>query len=161
MTEKKLFDINLNLLKEYNDIKKLNPDNWDIASYLNLKYDMNAAIAFSKLYFPDFIEKDGCIILGFLYDKITFNEWYERFNGDTTAIESMCNSYDVMDYFGLNRSQDESPDLFNQIIDEFAKILKKSWEANCKLLFPERKMIVEVYDQYNTTRITLFTEKIK
>jgi len=161
MTEKKLFDINLNLLKEYNDIKKLNPDNWDIASYLNLKYDMNAAIAFSKLYFPDFIEKDGCIILGFLYDKTTFNEWYERFNGDTTAIESMCNSYDVMDYFGLNRSQDESPDLYNQIIDEFAKILKKSWEANCKLLFPERKMIVEVYDQYNTTRITLFTEKIK
>lgn len=159
MIKKSLFDINVGILQDYDNIKNLNPDNWDISSYLNLKYDMNAAIAFSKLYFPDFIEEEGCILLGFLYNEVTFRQWYEKFNGDTTAIESMCNSYDVMDYFVFNRSKEESPDFYNQVIDEFAKVLKRSWEINCRLLFPERKIAVEVYDEYDTTRITLFTEK--
>lgn len=158
MIKKRIFDINESLLKDYDEMKNLNPNNWDIASYLNFKYDINAAIALSKLYFPDFIEKEGCIILSFLYNEITFNQWYEKYSGDIKAVESMCNSYDVMDYFTNNKSQDDSSEFYNEIIDEFAKILKKSWEANCQILFPERKLIVDVYDEYDTTRITLFTE---
>lgn len=157
MIKKSLLDININLLPEYIDIEALNPNNWSIAAYLNLKYDMDAAIAFSKLYFPDFIQKDGCIILGFRYDEEIFKEWKKHLNGNVSHIERICNRYDIMDYFALNRNLDEPSDLYNQKIDEFAAALKKSWEINCQLLFPDRKIIVEVYDENDTTRITLYS----
>lgn len=158
MSEKSLLDIDLNVLKDYSSFEALNKDNWDITSYLNLNYDMNAAIAFSKLYFPDFIEKEGCIILSHRYDEQTFKEWYLHFNGDKKAIESICNSYEIMDYFVNNRSKEEPLNIYNKALDEFAKALKKSWEINCKLLFPNNNIIVEIYDEYDTTRITLYQE---
>lgn len=159
MTTKSLLNINKNILKEYKDIEVLNQDNWDISSYLNLKYDMNTALAFSKLYFPDFVEKNGCIILHFRYDEETFNQWYEHFGGEIPDIERMCNQYEIMDYFHNNRPNNESLDYYNQLIDEFSKALKRSWEINCQLLFPDKKIVVEVYDEYDTTHITLFQVK--
>jgi len=152
-----LLDVNTSVLKEYRILEELNPGSWNIGEYLNLKFDLNAAIAFSKLYFPDFIEKEGCILLGFTYNEETFRQWYELFNGDIPAIESKCNLYEVADYFSLNRSENESLDSYNQAIDEFGKLLKTSWEINCKILFPDRNIVVEVFDEFDTTRITLYS----
>lgn len=159
MLKKNWLEINTELLDGYKEIEVMNPGNWDIVSYLNLKYDMNAALAFSKLYFPDFVERNGCVILGFLFDEEVFNEWYRHFQGDVSSVEAMCNTYDVMDYFALNQTVNQPISIYNELIDEFAKVLKRSWEANCQLLFPERQMIVDVYDEYDTTRITIFTKK--
>jgi hypothetical protein len=150
-----LLDIDRNVLKEYNALEELNPGRWNIGEYLNLKFDLNTAIAFSKLYFPDFIEREGCILLGFTYKEETFNQWYDIFKGDIPAIESKCNLYEIADYFHLNRSLNESLDSYNKAIDEFGKVLKTSWEINCKILFPDKNFVVEVFDEYNTTRITL------
>lgn len=158
MINKSLLKVNVNLLEEYNDFEKANPGNWDIASYLNVKYDMNAAIAFSKLFFPNFVLIEDCVILEFRYDEAIFRQWVEKFDRDVTNIEYICNSYDIMDFFLNNVSTDESNEIYNQRIDEFANILKTTWEINCKALFPERKMTVKVFDEYNTTRITIFTE---
>lgn len=158
MNKKNLLDINPDILPEYRNIANLNPNGWDIGEYLNLKYDINAAIAFSKLYFPDFIEKEGCVILGFRYDEVSFKKWFEHFEGNVPEIERRCNSYEIMDYFGLNRNLEESLDLFNDKINEFANVLKRSWEINCQLLFPDRRIIVQVYDEYDTTRITLYSQ---
>ena len=88
-------------------------------------------------------------------------DWHKHFNGNTSEIERICNRYEVMDYFHLNRPIDESPELYNMLIDEFAKVLKKSWEINCKLLFPNKKFVVDVFDEYDSTRITLYTVDIE
>ena len=151
-----LISVNLNLLNEYEDWKKANKD-WNISDYLYLNYNMNTAIAFGKLYFPDFIEKDGCIILNFRYNENTFLAWKKHFNNDIKGIEFKCNFFEVKDYFNYTKDNYESLDAYNIALDEFAKILKKSWEKNLKLLYPNREMIVDVWDEYNTTRITLFT----
>jgi hypothetical protein len=157
MIKKNILDIDAYLLPEYKSIEDLNP-NWDMGEYLNLKYDINAAIALSKLYFPDFIEKDGCIILGFRYDEETFNKWVAHYKGNSSDIERKCNSYEIMEYFSINRKLEESLDSYNKKVDELAKVLKKSWEINCQLLFPDKEMIVEVYDDYDTTRITIYSQ---
>jgi hypothetical protein len=107
------------------------------------------------LYFPDFIERDGCVLSGFTYNEETFQYWYEAFKGDIPAIERKCNLYEVADYFQLNRPLNESPDFYNLAIDELGKVLKRSWEINCKILYPDKSIVVEVFDDYGTTRITL------
>ncbi len=150
-----LLNIETSVLKEYKALEALNPARWNIGEYLNLKFDLNAAIAFSKLYFPDFIIHDGCTLLGFTYNETTFRQWYDYYNGDIPAIESKCNKYELADYFQLNRPLDEPLESYNRAIDEFGKLLKISWEINCKILFPDKNIVVEVFDEYNTSRITL------
>jgi hypothetical protein len=154
---KTLIEVDLNILDEYNDWKETNP-NWCIDDYLHLKYDMNGAIALSKLYFPSFIEKNNCVILEGRYDEDIFLQWYTKYDGDIKKTEFMCNFYEIKDFFKFEVNNYESLEIYNQAIDEFAKILKKSWEINLKLLFPNREMIVDVFDEYNSTRITIFTE---
>jgi len=160
MKIKKLISITENLLPEFSELKTLNPETWDISEYLNLKYDINAAIAFSKFFFPDFIVKDGCIILGFRYSDESFKKWYKHYSGNISEIERTCNKYELKDFYNNNRNSNESLDLYNKKIDELGNVLKKSWEINCQLLFPEKKIVVDVFDEYDTTRITLYTISI-
>jgi hypothetical protein len=157
---KTLIDIDKTILNDYLLWENGNKNNWDITSYLNEFYDINAALAFSKLFFPDFIEKKDCIILGFRYDEKIFKQWYDNFNGDISSVERYCNLYDVADYFHINSPQYASDELYQKAIDELAKALKASWEANCKLLFPDKKVVAEVFSEYDVTRITLYTVEI-
>ena len=143
--------VNPNLLDEYSDFQKVNSD-WSILSYLNMKYDINSAIAFSKLFFPDFILKENCILLSFFFNSQTFESWHSQMKGDISSIEKMCNLYEINDFFHIN-----SPQVNEEIIKEFSYILKKAWEINLLKLFPERQMRVDVFDQYNSTFITLYT----
>lgn len=141
----------LNLLDDYADFHEIN-QNWSILSYLNMKYDINSAIAFSKLFFPDFVVKDNCVILSFLFNSEIFEDWYSQMNGDISSIEKMCNLYEINDLFHINPTGANR----NSII-ELSRILKNAWELNLLNLFPERQMRVIIFDQYNSTFITLYT----
>jgi hypothetical protein len=156
---KSLIDFENRILKEYITWERVNESNWNIISYLNQFYDMNAALAFSKLYFPDFVDEKGCVILGFQFDKRIFNQWYEEFKGDISQTEKHCNLYDVQDYFHINPVNYETDEGREEAINSFANVLKVSWETSCKLLFPNRQMVVEIYNQYGATKITLFSQK--
>jgi len=156
---KTLINFDKNLLREYSLWEKANENNWEITSYLNQFYDINAALAFTKLYFPDFIEERGCIILGFRYDEKTFNQWYEEFKGEIAPTETYCNLYDVADYFHINVAGYESEESYLEALEAFGNALKTSWELNCKVLFPEREMEVELVGDYGAKRITLHTER--
>lgn len=151
-----LIDIELNILNEYSVWENANKGNWTICSYLNQFYDANAALAFTKFFFPTFIEKKGCVILDFRYDEMIFNQWYDQFEGDVSLVEKFCNLYDVADYFHINQSSTEKRQ--NILIEDLAKVLEKIWQLNCNLLFPNKKLIVERFKEYGDTCITLYSK---
>jgi len=157
MKTSSLLNIDTSLLKEYNELEILNPAGWDIGEYLNLKYDINGALAFSKLFFPDFIEYEGCVLLKFRFDKVIFKQWYEKFDGNRSEVERMCNFYEVKDYFHLNQVVYSNEEQYNNALSAFATTLKISWEVNLKLLYPTTTFRVDVFDEYDTTRITLYS----
>jgi hypothetical protein len=146
---KTLIDLDLTLLKSYKNFQDAN-ENWNILSYLNYKYDMNAALAFSKFFFPDFIEVKGCIVLSFLYNQETFESWFRELNGEISEVEKMANLYELKDYFHINT--DSEPE-----VDVFGQILKKSWEMNLSILYPEKKFIIKLFEEYNSKFITFHT----
>lgn len=157
MQVKTLIQINPQSLNDYQEWDVANKGKWNIASYLNQNYDINAALAFSKLFFPDFLEVKGAIILSFRYDASAFNQWYEEFQGEISKVERYSNLYDVGDYFHINRLVYASEELFQLAVGRLARCLKVSWETNCKLLFPDRKVVCDVFEEYETTRITLYS----
>ena len=145
-------NLSTNILKDYTDFERANT-NWNILSYLNHNYDLNTALAFSKLFFPDFIEEKGCIILSFLYNYENMEEWYEEFNGKISEVEKMCNLYELKDFFHING---ENNDL---AFNELGKVLQISWALNLNRLFPEKEFKVDIFEEYNSLFITLYQIK--
>ena len=152
---KTLVKINVSTLVDYEKWKAANLENWDISKYLNQFYDINAALALSKLYFPDFIEVNGCVVLLQRYDEQIFNQWHREFNGVISLIEEKCNLYEVADLFHINEVEYPTSEIYNEVIAGLANALKISWELNLKHLFLDRQFKVHVYDEYGSTYITI------
>jgi hypothetical protein len=152
---KTLIEFDKSILKEYSEWKNANPDNWDINNYLNHYYDINAAIAFSKLFLPDFIIIEECVLLSFNFNKDKFYEWFNELNQDISETEKICNLYEVKDFFMINPSQYKTEQEYNYAINVFANALKMSWELNLEKLYPNRNYIVSVFEEYGNTCITL------
>jgi len=149
-----IIDIRTKLLPDYEDFQRVN-DDWSVEKHLNLNYDIDAAIAFSKLYFPTFITYKGCIILESRFDIMVFNDWFNEFKGDIGQVERMCNLYEVKDIFHINDSN-----ITEEKIEELGNILKKSWELNTNMLYPNRDIEVFLFLEDDNLYITInSTEK--
>jgi hypothetical protein len=140
-----------NILKEYSDFEKVN-DNWNILSYLNYNFDTNAAIAFSKLYFPDFVEYEDCIILSVLFNLETFNEWFEELNGNIKEVEKMCNLYEVKDFFHINRGDE----IDEETLKIFANLLSTAWAISLNKLYPSKRFKIDTFEEYDSLYITIY-----
>ena len=141
-----------NLLKDYSDFEKVN-DNWNMLSYLNYNFDLNAAIAFSKLYFPDFVEHEDCVILSFLFRSENFREWFEEFNGNIRETEKMCNLYEIKDFFHIN-----SNEVDKETLKVFANILSTTWRINLGKLYPSKCFKIDVFEEYESLYITFYQD---
>lgn len=148
---KSILSIDEEKLSSYREFSEINA-NWNILSYLNYNYDINAAIAFSKLFFPDFKIVKDCIVLAFLYNEANFEDWYKEFDGSVPLTEKMSNLYELKDFFHINQEAVDS-----DMILMFGNALKKIWEINLKQLFPARNFIVDLFDEYNSQFITFYS----
>lgn len=146
---KTLVELDLSLLDSFSAFHDANKD-WNILSYLNYKYDMNAALAFSKFFFPDFTEVRGCVVISFLYNPETFESWFSELRGEVSEVEKMANLYEIKDFFHIN-----TPKKID--LDAFGKILKKSWEINLNALYPQKKFHVKLFEEYDSKFITFHT----
>jgi hypothetical protein len=156
---KTLINVDSSVLIDYDEYKSVNKD-WNITSYLNTFYDLNTAIAFSKFYFPDFIEVSGCIILACRYNEEIFMNWFKELKGDIVLIEKMCNLYELKDFFHINTSK-YSEEEYDKSLNIFGVILKKSWEINLKSLYPNKTFHVQLFEEENSKFITIYSSSLK
>ena len=56
--KKNIFKLNISLLSDYDEFLNANPDNWNIVSYLNLKYDKVIYFYFIARFVFEEIEKN-------------------------------------------------------------------------------------------------------
>jgi hypothetical protein len=113
------------------------PD-FDTWSYLNLRADFDLAAAFAKLFWPDFVEVDGCVLLQREYSPEAFAELMERYDGDRRAVESLLNHVHITDLF-LNSSRDVTyPD---ELYEFLAQTLIYGWKQVLQDKHPEKRFI--------------------
>jgi hypothetical protein len=113
------------------------PD-FDTWSYLNLRADFDLAAAFAKMFWPDFVEVEDCVILQRNYSLEAFAEWMERYDGDRRAVESMLNHTHIADLF-LNSPRDVTyPD---ELYEFVAHALIYGWKQALHDKYPEKRFI--------------------
>ena len=125
----------------------------NIWAYLNIKGSMWLAYGFASLFWPDFVEVDGALILAEMYTEEGFQNWYSHFNGDLTAIEKMINHVHLEDLF-VNARRDD--DLDGQVLDTVLSILQSCWIAAVTARFPNDHIVVETWDPEDGSTPQLF-----
>jgi hypothetical protein len=129
------------ILPIYQEYVKLNPG-LTLWNYLGMRADYDLAAAFTSLFWPDFIEVDGCILLNESHSPANFEQWKEHFQGDRRSIEQMLNHTHMYDLFMnsetvLNRPTDSlySPALYEYL----AQTLVVCWKHALQETFPDKK----------------------
>lgn len=146
-------EIDYSILKDYSAFEKANKNNWNILSYISFKYDIDAALAFSKFLFPDFVTYRDCLILSFLFKKETCDAWFNTPSNNIITIEKMCNLFEVRDFFYVNRDiNDTKMDLK---LDYLSKMLKYAWQTHLNQLFPEQYVVDIFFEE--TYYITIYS----
>jgi hypothetical protein len=119
--------------------------NFDVWDYLSLRGDADLAAAFFKLFWPDFVEVNGCVLLRYKYSLEGFANWLEHFNGNRARVEAMMNHVHILDLFP-NAPKDVHP--LEQLQEFLAGALTLSWKAALSEAFPGRRFIVTLSHGY-------------
>ena len=104
---------------------------------------LTLAAAFGRLFWPDLIEVDGCVIIKDHYQPASFEYWRNHFSGDTPEIEKMINRIDLEDLYMVSEDLDEAT--ADRVLTELAWIASKTWSAALQESFPGRKFNVGLF----------------
>src|SRR5690242_1190213 len=110
-------------------------DYWD---YLNLRGDADLAAAFSKLFWPDFVEVEGCVLLARHYNPENFEHWMQNLEGNRRAVESQVNHTHIADLFLNNHPASDFP---RELWDYLGTILLIMWKHALQDAFPDKRFI--------------------
>jgi hypothetical protein len=125
---------NIEGLKKFkNDFNNPKLNLWDFIKY---KSDFDLAFAFCKLFFPEFIEVESCVLLAEKYESETFEKWKNTLNGNSRQLEATLNHTHIYDLFS---EPDNSEEVSLEICEEIGKYIVKSWAISLKETFPEKK----------------------
>jgi hypothetical protein len=103
--------------------------------FLDTKADFELAAAFSKLFWPDFIEVDGCVLLAEHYDRTSFQAWVEELNGEPQTLEAVINETHVYDLFNNSVGRTPAPAIFEWL----GQVLLKTWACCLRECFPSKR----------------------
>ncbi|MQA87555.1 MAG: hypothetical protein GEV03_23760 [Streptosporangiales bacterium] len=116
--------------------------------YLNQQEGLPFVIAAQWLFCPTFTKYRDCVVIvkdldGGLSDgeKKVIDDWLEVFDGDTSKTETKKNLLILSDIF---TSFDTEP--YEEDLSRLARTLARCWQGLLKLEYPERDLVVEVYD---------------
>jgi hypothetical protein len=122
-------------LSQWNEGKGIDIDQW-IVSVGSFEH----AIAYGHLFWPEFIEHDGCIFRLDHFDNKNYQNWVKETKGDKTAVEKVMNHNHLGEIF----LYDPKRTMYQEIY--LAKFMKELWECKLARDFPHLPAVVELYD---------------
>jgi hypothetical protein len=103
---------------------------WDYASR---KGGVTLAIAFARLFWPELIEVEDCVLLKERYDPTAFEQWRAQLGDQHEAIERTVNHVHLWDLF-----DPASEGVPEEGLDSLAAIIAETWRCALARQFPGR-----------------------
>jgi hypothetical protein len=98
---------------------------------------LGQAIAYAELFWPSFVEHDGCILLSGRFDQDNLKSWLAATGGDRQAVEGVINHTHILDLF-VRHDSEPTPE---QII-WLGRLLKEMRQAKVDRDFLGRRVVV-------------------
>lgn len=147
----KQISLNADKLSDYQHWKEANSDDFSLWDYLFAVTDVEIAIAFTKLFWPNFVEQDGGIFLAEVFEI----ELYEQLKAelgeeDITAIERALNQQHIDEMLpGAEKVGAENVLYLGQAIAQM-------WDSRLKSLYPQRRFQVECKPNEFAVSVTFY-----
>ena len=108
--------------------------------------DMISALLYSTIFFPEFIEVDGSILLKNNVSDVEtrFRSGGAELNLSLAESEASFNSIEVAYLFSNRRSAIDDTDCSDAIEQKLAKIIADAWRCRLEDLYPSRIFSVSV-----------------
>lgn len=114
----------------------------DLRSWVSCVGQIEHAIAYGELFWPDFVEYDGCIFFaGFSEDS--YRGFMAQTNGDRRSVEAVMNHRHVLDFFPGPRQEPTR----HQII-YLGRLLREMWAAKVSRDLPRREVVVSFLEDH-------------
>lgn len=117
-------------MRDWNNGKGIDIDSW-IGCMANHK----VLIGCARLLWPNFVEHDGCILLGDSVDEGNYRGFLKNSNGNKTTVESTMNHWHIVDLFATERPTRE-------LVVYVGRLMKEIWQVKLHHDFPDRKITV-------------------
>ena len=124
-----------------------------ISDWIQMMGDYAHAVGYSLVFWPSFIEKDGCV---FREDVANYNQCSKACSGNRQAIESTVNHIHLCDLH-CNDTEGNTPERMQYL----ASILKEIYTCKLERDFPHKTFTVEVYDDPSGPILTFFQDEKK
>ncbi|MEU4652770.1 hypothetical protein AB0G32_02270 [Streptomyces sp. NPDC023723] len=113
----------------------------DYLDYVKSRGDMGMVVAFSRIFWPRFVEVEGCVLWDRVYEESNFAAWRESLSGDMPKIEATLNQLRVWQIVDPGDGEEEW-----RAQRYFAECVAKTWSAALSAEFPHRHFEVRVID---------------
>jgi hypothetical protein len=117
----------------------------DVGAYLGEHLSVTTASLFTELLFPHMVLVRNCVILASRYEPENFERWWASTGGDHNAVERALNHIHLWDIFEPNGDPEE------RALEELASRVAETWCLQAQRLFPDRRFVGEVTDEYGPT----------
>ena len=98
--------------------------------------NIERAIAYGELFWPEFVEFDGCILLAGFSEE-SYQGFMSQTCGDRRAVEEVMNHRHILDFFSGSEQEPTQP----QVV-YLGRLLREMWTVKLQSEFPNRQIIV-------------------
>ncbi|MFI0864614.1 hypothetical protein ACH4RA_30960 [Streptomyces smyrnaeus] len=118
------------------------PDELDYFDHAAQRLDLKDWLSVAQVFHPRFVEVSGCIIWERAYEENNFNEWYEKLNGDATAVEGILNQFRLWQLIDIDETS--APEKGSE--RALAREISFFWRAALESAYPDREFDGGVVD---------------
>lgn len=140
--------LDIDQLKNFQRWKQANGDDFSLWDYLSRASRAEVAIAFTKLFWPDFIEHEGGVFLSEAFNVELYQQWKAHLGNDLVAIERVINHQHLDDIL----SGADKVGIKNLFY--LGEVLVQMWESRLKSLYPDKDFEVICNQDENTVVVT-------
>jgi hypothetical protein len=105
----------------------------DYLDYLGQHVGLGEWAAFTRVFMPQFVEVEGCVLWDRVYDPDNFRNWHEQLRGDIRAIESTLNQFRLWLYVDIPEDPASEAGAL-----ALAEQISVSWRRCLREAFPAR-----------------------
>lgn len=138
--------LDLSLLPDLSALRAQVQWEYTTQNYIESKGSFELSIAFARLFWPELVERNGCILRADVLNEADFERWWRETAGDITAVERVLNQLHVETLV-----PSDSTELDESVYRYLATILVETWSARVKVLYPDREFVVACEDCDDST----------
>ncbi|WUH91941.1 hypothetical protein OG900_18735 [Streptomyces sp. NBC_00433] len=126
----------------------------DYIDFLSQSTGIAEWIALSRVFLPEFVEVDGCVLWDRSYDPENFGTWRSTLDGDVTAIEATLNQLKLYLYVDI---ADDATSRANAL--SLAEDIATVWRIRLTTTFPRRSFSVQAMDTEDGPVVSFVSER--